>query len=58
MPEPKSWDEDTSSPTHGPAPTAPTNAGATYVQAQAQSVVDALNVVIAALKSAGILAQD
>lgn len=58
MPEPKFWDEDTSSPVHGPAPTAPTAAGAAYAQAQAQSVVAALNVVIAALKSAGILAQD
>lgn len=58
MPEPKFWDEDTSSPVHGPAPAAVTAAGATYAQAQATSVVDALNIVIAALKSAGILAQD
>lgn len=58
MPEPKFFDEDTLAPTHGAAPGALTPAAATYAQATAETWVSAINDMIAALKSAGILAQD
>lgn len=51
MPEPKFWDEDTSSPTHGPAIA---NVGATYTATEQA----AINAILAALRSAGIIAQD
>ncbi|WP_446224971.1 hypothetical protein ACTWPB_07595 [Nocardia sp. IBHARD005] len=53
MPEPKFWDEDTSAPTHGPAIADPT--GGATVDAPART---AINAILAALRSAGIIAQD
>ncbi|HCA86371.1 MAG TPA: hypothetical protein DEQ61_13225 [Streptomyces sp.] len=51
MPEPKVFDEDTSSWTHGAAIA---NAGATYTAAEQEII----NNILAALRSAGIIAQD
>ncbi|WP_162830321.1 hypothetical protein [Amycolatopsis palatopharyngis] len=55
MPEPKFWDEDTHSPTHGPgiADVALTTPSANEIELR-----DALNSALAALRSAGIIAQD
>jgi hypothetical protein len=50
-PQPNQWDEDTNAPTHGPAIA---NAGATYTAAE-QGII---NAILAALRSAGIIAQD
>jgi hypothetical protein len=58
MPEPKFWDEDTSSPTHGAGIANPASPGATYVQAEAVAVRDAVVSILAALRSAGTIAQD
>ncbi len=53
MAEPKFFDEDTASLTHGPAIADPT--GGTTVDAQART---AINNILAALRSAQIIAQD
>lgn len=53
MPEPRYWDEDTSAPTHGPAIADPTGGTTTDTQARAAIVS-----ILAALRSAGIIAQD
>lgn len=52
MPEPKFFDEDTSALTHGPA-IANLTGGAYTVTEQG-----AINAILAALRSAGIIAQD
>jgi uncharacterized phage-associated protein len=51
MPDPRFFDEDTSAWVHGPAIA---NAGATYTAAE-QAII---NAILAALRSAGIIAQD
>ncbi|MFC9966331.1 hypothetical protein ACFVH4_19050 [Nocardia ignorata] len=53
MPEPRYWDEDTSASVHGPAIADPT--GGTTIDAQSRT---AINAILAALRSAGIIAQD
>jgi len=58
MPEPKFWDEDTSSPTHGPGVADPASPGAAYAQAEAVAVRNAVVSILAALRSAGVIAQD
>ena len=58
MAGPQFFDEDSGTAVHGPAPASITTPTGTYSQAQVQSIIDALNVVIAALKSANILAGD
>lgn len=63
MPEPKFWDEDTHSPTHGAgiADVSQTDAGATYganEQAMLTALKAKMNSVLAALRSAGTIAQD
>ncbi len=58
MPEPKQFDEDTGAPTHGLAITDAANVGATYSQAEVNAIVSKFNALLAACRSAGIIAQD
>ena len=61
-PEPKFWDEDTSSPTHGPgAADITATAGGTYTGTEQTLINDLkarVNTLLAACRSAGIIAQD
>lgn len=58
MAAPAVWDEDSHSFVHGAAIADPAAPGASYVQAEADAVRDAVVSIIAALESAGILASD
>ncbi len=58
MPEPKVFDEDTNALVHGAAVADPASPGAAYVQAEAVAVRNAVAAILAALRSAGIIAQD
>lgn len=55
MPEPKFFDEDTYAPVHGPAIA---DVVLTTPSANEVALRDALNSALAALRSAGIIAQD
>jgi len=56
MASPKFFDKTTFSPTHSPTIAPISTAGGTYSQASEQTLIDAVNALIAALKSAGIVA--
>ena len=58
MPAPTIFDEDTSAWVHGAAIANPASPGGAYVQAEAVGVRDAIVSILAALRSAGIIAQD
>jgi hypothetical protein len=57
-PDPKVWDEDTSSPTHGAAIADASQAAAAPTKAEFDALVAKFNSALAALRSAGIIAQD
>lgn len=56
--EPSVFDEDAHAFVHGAAVADPAAPGATYVQAEADAVRDAVVSILAALRSAGIIAED
>lgn len=56
--QPKVFDEDSSMMVHGAAITDPASPGATYAQAEAVAVRNAVVNILAALRSAGIIAAD
>ena len=58
MPEPQQWDEDTSSPTHGAGIANAANAVAAPTKAEFDALVAKFNALLAANRSAGIIAQD
>ncbi|MCP3817828.1 hypothetical protein NLX86_06660 [Streptomyces sp. A3M-1-3] len=58
MPEPKVFDEDTNAWTHGAAIADPASPGAAYAQAEAVAVRNAVVAILAAMRSAGLIAQD
>lgn len=58
MPEPQFFDQKTYAPTHGPARANHGAAGATYDQVYQQGQTDAINAILAALRSAGIISQN
>lgn len=58
MPEPRTWDEDTSSPTHGDGIANAAVAAAAPTKAEFDALVGKFNLALAALRSAGIIAQD
>lgn len=58
MPEPKVFDEDTSAPTHGAAITDQAVAVTAPTKAEFDSLAGKFNSLLAAVRSAGIIAQD
>lgn len=58
MPEPKFFDQKTYAVTHGPAITDAVNAVAAPTKAEFDALVAKFNAALAALRSAGIIAQN
>jgi hypothetical protein len=57
-PGPQVLDEDTMTMVYAASIAAPSAPGAGYVQAEATAAVTAINAILAALRAAGIIAQD
>lgn len=55
MASPKFYDKTTYSPTHSASIAPVSSAGGTYNQASEQTLIDAVNAILVALKSAGIV---
>ncbi len=58
MPDPKFFDEDTAAPTHGAAITDASVAVAAPTKAEFDALVGKFNALLAAARSAGLIAQD